>query len=97
MSYGFGDACGNGYGVAVHLKYSISYRYRHWMSEVGKESSNYRVENPSWYCGKLYQEGCLQICKLFIFTGNIVANYAYHKGTLSSKTLFNLILRSIKF
>ena len=47
MTYGFGDACGNGYGAVVHLKYSISYRYGHWMSEIGKESSNYRVGKPS--------------------------------------------------
>ena len=46
---------------------------------------------------KLYQEGCLENCKLLLFTDNIVADYAYHKSTSSSKMLFNLVLRLIKF
>ena len=43
--------------------------------------------------GKLYREGCLKNYELCLFTDNIVADYAYHKGTSSSKTLFNLVLR----
>ena len=42
---------------------------------------------------KLYREECLKHCELCLFNDSIVADYAYHKGTSSSKTLFNLILR----
>jgi len=41
VSYGIGDASGNGYGTAMYLKDSIIYRYGQWASEVSEAFSNY--------------------------------------------------------
>ena len=92
VSYGIGDASGSEYGAAVHLQDAVSYRYGQWASEVSKERSNYReLRNLVDTVEKLYREGCLKNCELFLFIDNIVADYAYHRGTSSSKTLFNLV------
>ena len=94
VSYGIGGASGSGHGAVVHLQDAVSYRYGQWASEVSEETSNYRaLRNIVDTVKKLYREGCLKNCELFLFTDNIVADYAYHKGTSSSKTLFNLVLR----
>ena len=41
----------------------------------------------------LCEDGSLQGCELFLFTDNLVAEYAYYKGISSSRMLFNLVLR----
>ena len=42
---------------------------------------------------KLYEEGILKDCELFLFTDNFVADCAYYKGSSSSRFLFLLVLR----
>ena len=94
VSYGNGDASGSSYGADVYLHDSVSYRYGQWSSEVSEETSNYReLRNLVDTVEKLYPEECLKNCELLLFTDNILANYAYLKGTLSTKALFNPILR----
>ena len=94
VSYGIGDASGNGYGAAVHLKDRLSYRYGQWASNISEQSSNYReLRNLVDTIEKLYRDGHLKDCELFLFTDNLVADYAYHKGTSTSKLLFDLVLR----
>lgn len=39
------------------------------------------------------QDGSLQSCELFLFTGNLVAEYTYYKGTFYSRILFKFVLR----
>ena len=59
-----------------------------------EESSNYReLCNLVETIESLYLEGKLQDCEIFLFTDNIVANYAYYKGSSSCKALFDLVLR----
>ena len=41
----------------------------------------------------LYENGKLKGCELFLFTDNLVAEYAYYKGSSSSRMLFDLVLR----
>ena len=94
VSYGNGDASGSSYRTDVYLHDSVSYRYGQWSSEVSEETSNYReLRNLVDTVEKLYPEECLKNCELLLFTDNILANYAYLKGTLSTKALFNTILR----
>ena len=45
---------------------------------------------------KLYYEKYLKDCELFLFTDNLVADYAYHKGTSTSKMSFELVSRFMK-
>ena len=42
---------------------------------------------------RLYSEGKLRECKIFLFTDNTVADYAYYKGSSSYGVLFDLVLR----
>ena len=42
---------------------------------------------------KLYREGLLKNYELFLYTDNSVADYAYYRGSSSSRLLFLLILR----
>jgi len=64
----------------VYLKNLISYRYGQQVSEVSEKSSNYReLKNLVNTMKKLYQEGCLKDCELFLFTDKIVSDYAYYK------------------
>ena len=44
----------------------------------------------------LCENGNLKGCELFLFTDNLVAEYAYYKGSSSSRMLFDLVLRMRK-
>ena len=89
-----GDASKKGYGAAVHQGLKLYFRYRQWTSIAGEESPNYReLYNLVETIESLYSEGKLRYCKIFFFTDNIVADYAYYKGSSSCKALFDLVLR----
>ena len=45
---------------------------------------------------KLYYEKYLKDYELFLFTDNLVADYAYHEGTSTSKMSFELVSRFMK-
>ena len=56
--------------------------------------SNYRELNDLvMTVEKLYEEGILKDCELFLFTDNFVVDCAYYKGSSSSRALFLLVLR----
>ena len=42
VSYKISDTSRNGYGTAIYLKDSISYRYGRWALKVSEEYSKYR-------------------------------------------------------
>ena len=98
VSYRIGDASGNGYDADVHLKNMLSYRYGQWASDISEQSSNYReLKNLVDTIEKLYHEKYLKDSELFLFTDNLVAGCAYHKGTSTSKMLFECKYRVILF
>ena len=94
VHYGMGDTSGNGYGVAIHVKGKLYFRYGDWSTKKGERLSNYReLNNYMMSVKQLYEEGILKDCELFLFTDNFVADCAYYKGFSSSRALFLLVLR----
>ena len=68
--------------------------YGQWTSEESEQTSNYReLHNLVNVVEKLYREGLLKNCELFLYTDKSVADYAYYRGSSSSRLLFLLILR----
>ena len=94
VHYGMGDASGNGYGAAIHEEDKLHFRYGDWSTKEGEISSNDReLKNLVVAVEKLYEEGRLHDCELFLFTDNFVADCAYYKDSSSSRALSLLVLR----
>jgi hypothetical protein len=92
--YGFGDASGLGFGTTLLIHGSIHYRHGQWSTSVSEESSNYReLNNLILGIEEAVTQGPLDDCEVFLFTDNSMAESVFHKGTSSSKTLFQLVLR----
>ena len=97
VAYGIGDASGDGFGAAIHLEDGLHFRYGQWASSISEKSSNYReLRNLVDTLEGLCANGKLKGCELFLFTDNLVAEYAYYKGSSSSRMLFDLVLRMRK-
>ena len=93
-----GDVSKKGYGVALHIGSKLHFRYGQWHSTAKEESSNYReLCNLVETVESLYLEDKLRDCEIFLFTDNIVADYASYKGSSSCRALFDLMLRLRKF
>ena len=68
--------------------------YGQWTSVESEHASNYReLHNLVKTVERLYAEGLLKNCELFLYTDNSVEDWAYYKGSSSSRLLFLLILR----
>ena len=94
VSYGIGDASSNEYGVIVRIGEKLHYIDGQWTSAENEQTSNYReLYNLVNAVEKLYKEGLLKNCELFLYTDNSVADYAYYRGLSSSRFLILLILR----
>jgi hypothetical protein len=92
--YGFGDASGGGFGSSIEFDGKIEIMMGTWNDEGSKKSSNFReLANFVILLENEASSGRLKGSELFLFTDNDTAQSAYHNGTSSSKTLFNLILR----
>jgi hypothetical protein len=102
--YGFGDAsatgaCTNFQQVLrrrqmFELDGCIRYRYGHWCTEISEESLNYReLLNVVEGLEIQVREGELRDCEVFLFTDNSAAEAVYFKGNLTSRKLFELVLR----
>ena len=62
-------------------------------SALSERSSNYReLCNLVDTLERLYIDGSLRGCELFLFTDNLVGEYTYYKGSSTSRMLFNLVL-----
>jgi hypothetical protein len=93
-AYGFGDASGSGFGTTLLIQGTIHYRHGQWSTMESESSSNYReLHNLILGIEEAVSAGVLNNTELFLFTDNTSAEAAFHKGTSSSKTLFNLVLR----
>jgi hypothetical protein len=92
--YGFGDASGSGFGTTILIHGHLHYRHGQWSTSYSEASSNYReLSNLVIGIEEATAKGLLTDCELFMFTDNSTAEAAFHKGTSSSKPLFDLVLR----
>ena len=89
-----GDASGNDFGGVLQIGNTINFQYGQWSSKISEKSSNYRkLRNLVETLEGLYLKRKLSNCKICLLTDNIVADYAFYKGSSSSKRLFELILQ----
>ena len=89
-----GDASGNGFGGVLQIGNTINFQYGQWSSEISEKSSNYReLRNLVETLEGLYLKMKLSNCEVCLLTDNIVADYAFYKGSSSSRRLFELILQ----
>jgi hypothetical protein len=89
-SYMFGDASGCGFGSSMWIDSDLHYVHGQWDINNAQESSNYReLSNLINAIEKASFKGLLEDTELFVFTDNFVAESTFHKGTSSSKRLFD--------
>ena len=71
------------------MKGKLHFRYSEWSTKECEESSNYcELNNLEVSVEKLYTDGLLRDCELFLFTDNFVADCAYYKGSFLTRSLF---------
>ena len=91
--YGFGDASKAGFGSTFLGEEGISFRYGTWGRDGQESTSNFReLENLAQALKDLVKNSSGG-SEVFIFPDNSTAESAYFKGTSSSKSLFNIVLR----
>mmetsp|Transcript_39960 Transcript_39960/g.56309 ORF Transcript_39960/g.56309 Transcript_39960/m.56309 type:complete len:432 (+) Transcript_39960:3-1298(+) len=104
ITYGFGDASGLGKGSTIEdfrngctpmpSVEGIRYRIGVWEADEAGESSNYReFTNVVEALEEDGDAGRLQYCEVFFFTDNATVETALFKGTSSSQTLLDLVIR----
>jgi hypothetical protein len=95
LTYGFGDASGEGFGSAwIPSRLSkVRLRRGFWCSEVSEKSSNYReLRNLVEAVKDLHETSDLTGMEIWLFTDNKVAEAVYAKGNSDNKLLFELML-----
>jgi hypothetical protein len=89
----FGDASGAGFGNSLEIDSNLIYSHGQWSEDMSTESSNFRyLSNFINAIEAADSKGLFGNAELFIFTDNFVAETTFHKGTLSSKCFFELML-----
>jgi len=94
-TYGFGDASGAGFGCAFTTpQLSTWFSFGTWGSDAEDTSSNYKeLRNLTESIELGVQDGTLLNTELFIYTDNMTAEGAYHRGNSDSRLLFDLVVR----
>lgn len=95
VKYGFGDASGTGFGSTWQREGCNIY---FWYGVLGGDlediSSNYReLSNLVSSLEAMTETTSVERMEIFFFTNNSMAEGAFFKVSLSSKLLFDLILR----
>ena len=94
VMYVFGDASGEGFGASWMRKGSIKFRYGVWGVEGEGTSSNYReFRNLVDSLEVMGRCGDLKGKEIFLFTDNTTTEHIARKGSSSSPTLFELVVR----
>jgi len=106
--YGFGDASGKQFGSTLSSDYNcrarlgppsssptgITFRLGIWTAREQEESSNYKeLANLVEATEAEAEAGHLDHCEYFLFTDNSTTEMCYYKGSSSSRTLHDLVLR----
>ena len=93
----YGDASGMGYGISLWKKgdNKICVEYGEWTKEFSERSSNQReMVNFVIFLEQMLRANKVQPgSEIFVFTDNQVTESAFHRGTSSSRALFELVLR----
>ena len=102
VNLAFGDASGGGFGSSWESfgdkwnrdEEHVGFCFGTWDKASSLHSSNYReMRNLVDTLEVMAAEGELRGMELFLFTDNLTAEAAFAKGTLSSKDLFELVLK----
>ena len=95
VKFGFGDASGAGFGSSwTGEGGEILFRSGVWGSEMDESSSNLReLRNLVETLELMGERGELKGVEMFLFTDNSTAESAFYKGSSSSKSLYDLVLR----
>lgn len=95
VQYGFGDASKSGFGATFELPdESVWFRFGVWGSDEQTESSNFRELNNLVEALEIrLSSNKLNGWEIFLLTDNSTAEAAFHKGSSSSRKLFDLVLR----
>eukprot|EP00978_Attheya_sp_CCMP212_P011755 scaffold29206_cov30-Attheya_sp.AAC.3 len=93
--YGFGDASKPGFRATIQIGDKLFFEYGQWTTEEGESnSSNWReLNNLVLFMEKLFGNGEMDGCEMFMFTDNSTAEAAFWKGMSKSRKLFELVLR----
>ena len=91
--YGFADASGKAFGATAEINESIEFEFGQWCSAESEESSNWKeLTNLARWIRRLVERHNLRGCEIFLFTDNLVAEFAFWKGNSSSLKLFEIVL-----
>jgi hypothetical protein len=105
LLYGFGDASGKQYATTVaegngvsdgsgDSTGSVRYRIGLWSASEEQESSNYKeFSNLVGHMEDDARAGRLRGCEFFMFTDNSTTESCFYRGSSTSKTLHELVLR----
>jgi hypothetical protein len=94
--YGFGDASGAGFGMAVwDPEGGTDAQYGLWTELISSKPSNYREAlNIVSKLEQMVESGDLHDgVELFLFTDNFTTESVFYRGDARSPDLFNLVLR----
>jgi hypothetical protein len=94
ISYGFGDASGQGFGNAIEINGKSYTEYGTWSKELEGKHSNYKeLRNLVNAIKNAYSGGLLKNTEIFLFTDNFVAECAFYNGGSNvNKDLNELVL-----
>ena len=94
VKYAFGDASGAGFGSSIEGPEGLNVKYGTWNYQGSEQSSNFReLANLILTLEDEAEHGKLNGVEMFLFTDNTTAESAFHLGTSSSRSLFELILK----
>jgi hypothetical protein len=92
--FGFGHTSGSGFGSTLLINGVVHYRHGQWSGPYADHTSNFHeLCNLVLAVEEATHQGLLLNSDLFLFTDNETAEAAFHKGSSSSKPLFELVLR----
>ena len=94
VRYLFGDASGSGFGTTILTGNKMAVEFGTWSEAGAANSSNFReFANLVMKLESEALKGQLDGAEIFLFTDNSTTECAFHNGTSTSKTLFELVLR----
>ncbi len=95
VKFGFGDASGGGFGSSwTSSEGDTKYRFGTWGDDMDSSSSNLReLKNLVETLELMGQNDELNGVEMYLFTDNSTAEYAFFKGSSSSRLLFELVLK----
>ena len=83
--------------MLLFISMTLLFKYGQWSSSISKVSFNYmELRNLVEAIEEHVRKGKVRDCEVLLLTNNLVAVNTFYKGSSSSKTLFNPIIRLMK-